>query len=159
MDKSASNQIGRVYLTLIGKPCSSIESTSEWNKMMNENECLENMEQQVAQRMLTDLINRGESISTETLWSVLSCFQNYPFHTFKGLEFTYTVKGHEMFVNRKEKSITSSSVEIALAKIMELHGRVSGPKKLKVFGASYLYPVFIHIGLINDKNEKEMDTE
>ncbi len=53
-----------------------------------------------------------------------------------------------MKVDRKNKSITRSSVEIAYQKVLELEGIVTGPKKLGVFGASYLYPVFIRIGVI-----------
>ena len=33
-------------------------------------------------------------------------------------------------------------------KIIEVSGEVAGPKKLKCFGASYLYPIFIEMGLI-----------
>lgn len=31
---------------------------------------------------------------------------------------------------------------------MEMKGNVNGPKKLKVFGASYLYAIFCRFGLI-----------
>lgn len=53
-----------------------------------------------------------------------------------------------MFVDRKEKSITRSSVEMAYLKALEMDGVVTGPKKLGVFGASYLYPVFVRLGVI-----------
>lgn len=66
----------------------------------------------------------------------------------KGLEYTYQIRGNEMFVSRKTKSITKASVDLALEKIIELSGKVAGPKKLKCFGASYLYPIFIEMGLI-----------
>lgn len=55
-----------------------------------------------------------------------------------------------MFVSRKTKSITKASVDLALEKIIELSGEVAGPKKLKCFGASYLYPIFIEMGLIKN---------
>lgn len=101
---------------------------------------------------------------TEHLWKAIAAFQEYPFETCKGLQFTYLVKknrdgsaGGELFVNRKEKSITRSSVELAYKKAVELQqpdengvpGKVTGPKKLGVFGASYLYPVFVRIGVID----------
>lgn len=85
------------------------------------------------------------------LWDTLLLFQKYPFQTAKGLEFTYEIRGYEMFVDRKEKSITRATVNMAFHKALELQrtqGKVSGPKKLGTFGASYLYPVFIHIGVI-----------
>ena len=53
-----------------------------------------------------------------------------------------------MFVNRKEKSITRATVNLAFEKGLELKSVVTGPKKLGVFGASYLYPVFVRLGVI-----------
>lgn len=98
----------------------------------------------------------GEEMShlDEFLWDALLEFQKYPFHTAKGLEFTYEIRGYEMFVDRKEKSITRATVNMAFHKALELQraqGKVSGPKKLGTFGASYLYPVFIHIGVIEER--------
>lgn len=63
----------------------------------------------------------------------------------------YKVKGNEIFVSRKEKSITRSSVILAMTKAIELQYKVKGPKQLETFGASYLYPIFKKIGLIDDK--------
>ena len=40
------------------------------------------------------------------LWSMLIYLQGCVFLTSKGLKFTYKIKGGEMFVNRKSKSIT-----------------------------------------------------
>jgi hypothetical protein len=88
----------------------------------------------------------------EALWELLEYLQGCVFYTSKGLKFTYTVKGGELFVNRKSKSITRSTVDMAFHKAMELHGEVTGPKKLGTFGASYLYPVFIRIGVIQSQN-------
>ncbi len=53
-----------------------------------------------------------------------------------------------MFVNRKSKSITQTTAFMAFRKAMELGGAVAGPKKLGTFGTSYLYPVFVRIGII-----------
>lgn len=86
----------------------------------------------------------------ELLWDVLNLFAEQPFLTAKKLEFTYSIKGNEMFVTRKEKSITRATVNIAFHKALELGGVVTGPKKLGTFGASYLYPVFIRIGVIRE---------
>lgn len=91
--------------------------------------------------------------TVENLWEALLLFQSCPFHTAKGLEFSYTIKGGELFVSRKEKSITRSSVEMAFRRALAL-GEVSGPKKLGVFGASYLYPVFLRLGIITAGKEK-----
>lgn len=88
-------------------------------------------------------------------WETLKLFSGYSFTTVKGLRFHYTVKGNEIFIDRKKKSITRSSVKIALKETVKMDGKVSGPKKLNVFGASYLYPIFLRFGLI--KMEREWD--
>ncbi len=90
----------------------------------------------------------------ETLWDAIVLFDGYPFYTAKGLLFRYKVKGGELFVNRKEKSITESSVRICYEKAVEMNGDVSGPKKLGVFGASYLYPVLVRFGVIKRVEKK-----
>lgn len=90
----------------------------------------------------------------DLLWDTLLLFQKYTFQTAKGLAFTYEIRGYEMFVDRKEKSITRATVNIAFHKALQIQrteGKVSGPKKLGTFGASYLYPVFIHIGVIRGR--------
>ena len=84
----------------------------------------------------------------EALWNLLADLQGCVFLTAKGLKFTYKVRGGEMFVSRKSKSITQATVFMAFRKAQELEGVVAGPKKLGTFGASYLYPVFVRIGVI-----------
>ena len=39
----------------------------------------------------------------------------------------------------------------AFQKALELGEKATGPKKLGVFGASYLYPVFVRLGVINKR--------
>ena len=90
----------------------------------------------------------SENEQEAELWNMLTCLQGCAFLTAKGLRFTYKIKGGEMFVNRKSKSITQATVFMAYWKAMELGGVVDGPKKLGIFGASYLYPVFVRIGAI-----------
>lgn len=87
----------------------------------------------------------------EELWKVIAVFEKYPFYTMKGFRFTYQVKGNEIFVSRKEKNITRSSVILAMKKAIELQNQVKGPKQLETFGASYLYPIFVKIGLIESE--------
>lgn len=60
----------------------------------------------------------------------------------------------ELVIDRKEKTITRNMVLLAYEKaleLMETEGYVSGPKKLGVFGASYLYPVFLELGICRRK--------
>lgn len=112
------------------------------------------------------------------LWKTVIAFQSYPFHTSgrgsrKGVKFTYEVSksttgggrryegeqvedyGNEMWIItlpdkvRKEKSISRSTVDLALKNALAQEGFLSGPKKLNIPGAgSYLYPIFIRLGVI-----------
>ena len=112
-----------------------------------------------------------EKISA-TLWQCVCIFSGYPFTTSgrgsrSGVEYTYQVSrrgsaggrhyagdsvqgyGNELFIvqngEKKEKSISRSTVELGFQKYLEVlkaEGTVSGPKKLGVFGASYLLPLF-----------------
>lgn len=96
----------------------------------------------------------AKDLTEESLWRALVLFAKEPFKTARGLEYTYSIKGNEIFFSRKEKSITRSTANIAFRKALELKGIVKGPKKLGVFGASYIYPVFIRLGVIH-KTENE----
>lgn len=89
------------------------------------------------------------------LWKTLLLLEDSEFQTAKGLKFFYKIKGNEIFFSRKEKSVTRASVTIAFKKAVELQKEgilIKGPKMLKSFGASYLYPVFIKIGVIDIGN-------
>ena len=69
----------------------------------------------------------------------------------------YTIKGCELFFNRKEKSVTRATVMQAFRKAREVQqteGFVSGPKKLRTFGASYLYAVFLRLGVCQKEPEE-----
>lgn len=97
-----------------------------------------------------------EDKTEDALWEAIVLFEGYPFRTVKDLEFKYTVSGGEIFIDRKQKSksITKSTVLMAYAnarRLMEEPGFVKGPKKLETFGASYLYPMFLHFGIIQSR--------
>lgn len=97
----------------------------------------------------------------EYLWKAIVLFENYPFSTMKGLRFSYEVKRGkaglptgELAINRKEKTITRATINLAFHKAVKLQqteGCVSGPKKIGGFGASYLYPLFLRLGVIRRK--------
>ncbi len=85
------------------------------------------------------------------LWNAILLHQGETFTTSgrgtkSGVTFTYSIRGAEMFVDRKEKSIIRTTVLRAYHRAIEL-GVVTGPKKLNVFGASYLLPIFKRIGV------------
>lgn len=98
-------------------------------------------------------IDKSYELLVNHLWETLKLFSGYSFTTVKGLKFHYTVNGNEILIDRKKKSITRSSVNIALKETIEMKGNVNGPKKLKVFGASYLYSIFLRFGLIKIERE------
>ncbi len=90
------------------------------------------------------------------LWEELTARQGTVFRTSKGMEFTYTIRGGEMFIARKEKSVTMATVFLSYRRAKEVQaaeGCVSGPKKIGTFGASYLYPVFLQLGIITREPE------
>lgn len=115
------------------------------------------------------------------LWKTVVAFQAYPFTTSgrgsrEGVKFTYEVSksttgggrryegeqvegyGNEMWIikngQKSEKSISRSTVDLALRTAMEKE--IKGPKALGIPGAgSYLYPMFIRFGVINDNSSVE----
>lgn len=102
-----------------------------------------------ARRAITE--NAENEMLDELMWNVMALFAGHAFRTARGLSFAYSVRGNEMFVDRKDKSITRATVNLAARTALRLQrecGIVKGPKKLGTFGASYLYPVFIRIGVI-----------
>lgn len=85
------------------------------------------------------------------LWERLKELQDRELFTCKGLPFTFIVRGNELFISRKGKSVTRATVNMAYKaarRLMETEGCVSGPKRLGVFGASYIYPLFLYLGII-----------
>lgn len=88
------------------------------------------------------------NMTVENLWAALEALEGSVFSTAKGLSFTYSIRGGELFVSRREKSITKATVELAFQRALELGADTTGPKKLGVFGASYLYPIFLRLGVI-----------
>ena len=99
----------------------------------------------------------GAEQTKDLLWATLIAFEDYPFKMEKGLRFYYTVKGNELFISRKEKSVTRASVNMAFETAVKLQregSEIAGSKMLGCFGASYLYPIFIRIGVIRDGKER-----
>ena len=80
----------------------------------------------------------NENISTDSLWQLLTEHQNETFYTMKKLPFTYVVKGGELFVDRRSKSITKATFGQALNKLKE-NPQITGPKSLNVYGAPYVW--------------------
>ena len=101
-----------------------------------------------------------KEVNNNNFWNAIIAFQNYPFHTYSGLPFSYTIKvgkngelNKELLINRrdKSKSLTWSSIVIALEKALNLKGNIiSRPKEIgDIRGISYIYPIFYRLGLID----------
>ena len=99
------------------------------------------------------------------VWEAILAFEAYPFRTSGrngqgSIPFTYTVSrtksgdfGKELLISTKRKTVTKATVEVGYNNAIEVYrceGVVGGPKKLGVPGAgSYLYPIFLKIGLFD----------
>ena len=73
----------------------------------------------------------------EELWQEIARHAGETFFTKKGLPFSYAVRGGEMFVDRREKTITRSTFEKAYDKLQK--GGIYGPKALGMYGAPYIW--------------------
>lgn len=73
-----------------------------------------------------------------------------------GVEFKYEIKGAEMFVSNRSKSITRATILYAFHKVQEMNGEVKGPKAIGVHGDSYIYAVFKALGVINGSNQNNL---
>ena len=105
-------------------------------------------ERKAAVERLERKIQECSDIICDDVWNTMKLFQEYTFYTVKHKKFRYTMTDGEIFVTRKEKSVTRSSVNVAIKKVMEKDRKITGPKEMEVFGASYLYSVFKRIGII-----------
>lgn len=85
----------------------------------------------------------------ERLWEMLIAHQGEQFHTAKNLDFTYAVRGGEIFVDRRSKSITRATISKAYRRIREdAEHEIQGPKALNCFGAPYVWAVFTALGIV-----------
>lgn len=115
------------------------------------------------------LCHKVESSLDDELWAMILENEGKEFTTLRGLPFTYEIKKNskseqlgEIVISRKTKTITRATVLLAYNNahtIMCDEGFVKEPKKLNVFGASYLYPIFIKLGLIKGKESFPQKTE
>ena len=134
-------------------------------------------ERKAAVAEFADAIKNNRDISS-MLWKAVCYFRNYTFRTSgrgsrTGVKFKYVVSstagaggkhyegtdvagfGNELWIitggEKREKSITRSSVDYALKVILEsreLGEPVSGPKQLRIFGSSYVWAIFKRFGMV-----------
>ena len=85
--------------------------------------------------------NAAETVTIDNLWQAITSHQGETFYTKKMLPFTYTIKGGEMFTDRRERSITRRTFENAYKKIKNAPDKITGPKALNMYGAPYVWAV------------------
>lgn len=91
----------------------------------------------------------GPGQAEEALWQLLLRHQGRQFHTAKNLAFTYVIRGGEMFVDRRSKSITRATISKAFARVREdTDHSIRGPKALNCFGAPYVWALFAALGVV-----------
>ncbi len=90
----------------------------------------------------------SKGFTCDQVWEMIRQHQQEEILTAKGLPFTYTMKGGELFISRRTKSITRSTFEAAWNRVLERPREMTGPKKLNVFGAPYLWAIFKRLELV-----------
>lgn len=81
------------------------------------------MRQTICKEFMAAIIGKTEEEINVYLWETLELLQGCIFYTSgrgsgSGLRYRYEIRGNEMFVNRKEKSITRSTVILAFHKAL-----------------------------------------
>lgn len=119
------------------------------------------MRQKRCQDFMIDIAAMSDGEAEAYLWKTLEYLQGCVFHTKgkgnnEGLRFRYMIKGGELYVDGKEQSISRATVEKAFAntsKLQEENGCVSDPRSIGTKGASYLYPIFLRLGICTQNTE------
>lgn len=89
-------------------------------------------------------------LNGDELWKLLEQHQGETFYTAKKLPFVYEIRGGEMFVDRRSKSITKATFERALERVKEEPEKVTGPKSLNVFGAPYIFALLLSLAKLTE---------
>lgn len=158
--KSSGKSIEEICeITGLGK--SSVNGYLPYSKVpYNAKELSLNAERIKRYRMREELLEQlRKEMSEEKLWEAIVVFECYPFHTMRGLPFSYTIKiGKNGFYNRElqinrcreSKTVVWSSIKLAFNNACMLKGEIiNKPKQLgDIRGISYIYPMLYRFGLI-----------
>lgn len=131
---------------------------------MEENkEAQENLQENLQEKREQALWRLHEERTEEALWDCVVAFQEFEFHTYSGLPYSYHMKygrsgtyTKELWINRREKSksLVWSSVRSAYQKVLELQQEserpvVERPKALgDIRGITYIYGIFYEFALL-----------
>ncbi len=102
---------------------------------------METHEKQTESNLKTTAVTWKEE--ADRLWALLKQRQGETFYTAKRLPFTYVIRGGELFVDRRLKSITRATFDRAVEKLVcDRAHEITGPKALCCFGAPYLWALY-----------------
>lgn len=90
-------------------------------------------------------------MDVQEVWALLEQHQGEQFYTAKCLPFCYIICGGELFVDRRSKSITISTVAAALQKIATRQAAGEGhhlPQKDWLLWCQLLIPDVLNLGII-----------
>lgn len=133
-----------------------MEKTNKMEETKETQESLQRKREQALQRLQRE---RTE----EALWDCVTAYQDFEFHTYSGLPYSYHMKygrsgtyTKELWINRREKSksLVWSSVRSAYQKVLELQQEnerpvVERPKALgDIRGITYIYGIFYEFALL-----------
>ena len=114
-----------------------------------------------------------EERTEEALWDCVVAFQEFEFHTYSGLPYSYHMKygrsgtyTKELWIDRREKSksLVWSSVRAAYHKVLELQEEsarpvVDRPKDLgDIRGITYIYGTFLRVRAAGNAGEGKRET-
>lgn len=83
-------------------------------------------------------------------------FHRLSIYTSREMKFSYTVHGSKIQADWKNKTIMKTTVLLFIDQVLEMKNegkKITGSKKIGTFGASYLYSIFMRIGLFGEVPE------
>ena len=113
----------------------------------------------IACEQLAEHLDQGDALTY--MWSALIAFQDYPFATAHGHPFKFRVENWRMSFSSTEKCLERSTIEMAFMitrQEQKTVGYVSSHKKIGTIGSSYLYPIFLRLGVCQKKPEESAET-
>ena len=124
-----------------------MEKTNKMEETKETQESLQRKREQALQRLRKE---RTE----EALWDCVTAYQDFEFHTYSGLPYSYHMKYGRSGTYTKELWINRSSVRSAYQKVLELQQEserpvVERPKALgDIRGITYIYGIFYEFALL-----------
>lgn len=111
---------------------------------------LQRSRERACKEFVAELPHMSKQECEQALWGLIKLHEGCIFYTVSGLRYKYKVIDGEIRIDVKKERITKLSVMQAMNKAIEISSIVSGPRKFGVTGNSYVYPILVRFGLINN---------